>query len=135
MASLSLFGNAAYTINDACGAGYLEGVVNAQGSPARRWVYVYQRSRARIVASVFSESDGTFRVDALDPNREFDVSAKDLTGNFKDAGENSVHPWPYSGSPPSWPHGTYVPPDGNDIELNLDDYTPTRLISTGHAFA
>ena len=79
MASLSLFGNVSYTINDANGVGYLEGTVEVQGNPARRWVYVYQRSSSRIVASVFSESDGTFRVDALDPNREFDVYAKDFT--------------------------------------------------------
>lgn len=110
------------------GAGYIAGSVTVASVPGARWVNVTHRATNYVIASVFSGTDGAFRIDGLDPTQEFDVAARDWSQSYKDAAENSVHAYPYSGSPPAYPHGDYEPPAGNAVNLNLDTYSPVSSV-------
>lgn len=111
------------------GPGFLSGSATVASIPAQRWIYILERSNTALVATVFSAADGAWRVDGLDPGRAFNISIRDLPPEvYKDQSENTVHPWPFVGPPPPYPHGDYVPPDGNDVRLNLDLFVPARSV-------
>lgn len=63
------------------GIGYIageapDGLVTFNGAPAVRTIDVFDRATNLCVATTTSASDGTYRVDGLDPTREYDVRAR-----------------------------------------------------------
>ena len=47
------------------------------------------------MASTFSNLDGTYGFDNLDPNEEYDVIGRDYTGTYNDVIVSRVKPKPY----------------------------------------
>jgi len=76
-------------------AGEAPGIVTSNGAPARRTVEVRHRVTRTVVATTFSAPDGTYRIDGLDPNQEFDVIARDWTNTYNDVIVSRVKPQPY----------------------------------------
>ena len=82
------------------GPGYLAGedlgLVTVAGAPARREYEVRVRQTRRVIATSFSESDGSWRVDGLDPGTEFDVIGRDWQAVWNDVIVAAVHPKSYA---------------------------------------
>lgn len=76
-------------------AGETPGLLTVNSVPAAREIEVRHRATRRVVTTVFSATDGTYRIDGLDPNEEFDVIARDYTGTYNDVIVSRVKPQPY----------------------------------------
>lgn len=85
----------------ASGPGYIagespNGLVLLAGSPIARPVLAMHRGSGRVAASTLSSDvDGTYRLDGLNPNEEFDVICRDTTGVERDKIIGRVKPKPY----------------------------------------
>lgn len=71
------------------------GLVTVNGAPGAREVEVRHRKTRMPVATMFSDSDGTYRFDGLNQSEEFDVIARDWAGTYNDAIVARVLPYPY----------------------------------------
>lgn len=134
MASKSLFTQLSYGLTKYKGNGFISGTLRVDGNVAQRRVALLRRGSAVAVYSRISKPDGSFLFPYLAQEWVFDVVAYDSNGQYANDNASYVHPYPSSGSPPSWPHGTYVPPLGNDVQLDLSLYAPTYKIAVAHAF-
>lgn len=77
-------------------AGEAPGLVTVDSAPAARHVFALDRLSKRVAGAAFSLPDGTFRIDFLNPDREFDVIARDYTGTYNDVIVSRVKPEPYA---------------------------------------
>lgn len=83
------------------GAGYIagespDGLVTVNSAPGARRVEVRHRATLSVVEITFSNADGTYRVNGLDPAQLFDVIATDWTGTYNDVIVSRVLPEPYA---------------------------------------
>lgn len=77
-------------------SGQLPGIVSVDGSPAARRVEVRSRETGVLHSTTWSSPiDGTYRIMSLDPQREFDVIARDHNRVYSDVIIPAVKPWPY----------------------------------------
>lgn len=67
---------------DFWGLGRIEGTVTIEGIPAARSVRVFDARTGLLVASVWSTKTGQYRIDFLDPTRDYVVLAHDYTHQF-----------------------------------------------------
>ena len=72
-----------------------DGVVTVDDVPAAREVRVHERATGRLVATTFSNPDGTWRIDGLNPALEFDVIGRDWSRQWMDVIQGAVRPEPY----------------------------------------
>lgn len=88
------------------GAGYLagelsddpeipHGIVTVNDVPGAREIRVSDRLTGRLVAVTWSNTDGTYRIDGLNPTLEFDVVARDWSRTWQDVIVGAVKPQPY----------------------------------------
>lgn len=61
-----------------------DGIVTVNGVPAARRVYLFDQITRRLVAETFSNTDGTYRFDGLNPDEEFAVQVTDYAGVYED---------------------------------------------------
>lgn len=94
-----LFQTFAARRNAFAGLGYIAGespgIVTVNTSPAARTVEVRHRRSRIIMETLFSNPDGTYRFDNLDPAEEFDVIGRDWSGTYNDVIVSRVKPKPY----------------------------------------
>lgn len=101
MSSLAIFAKVGfiYTAPEFSGAGYIAGespgLVTVNDVPSAREVEIRHRRTRIIVATTFSAPDGTYRIDNLNPDQEFDVIARDWSGTYNDVIVSRVKPQPY----------------------------------------
>lgn len=88
-----------YRATPVSGAGYIAGespgYVTVVTAPAAREVEVRHRITRAVVATTVSATDGSYRIDGLDPTQEFDVIGRDWTGTYNDVIVSRVKPQPY----------------------------------------
>lgn len=94
-----VFASLSYSRSRFGGAGYIageapDGLLTVNTAPARREIEVRHRITRVVVATTFSNSDGTYRISDLDPNEEFDVIARDYAGTYNDVIVSRVKPKP-----------------------------------------
>lgn len=82
------------------GPGYIageapDGLLTVNTAPARRYLYVLDRASRMVAGATWSASDGTYRIDNLNPAVLVDVVARDYVGTYNDAIVSRVHPAPY----------------------------------------
>lgn len=83
------------------GGGYIagespNGLVLLAGSPVARPVIALHRNSGKVVGHTVSDpSDGTYRIDGLNPNEEFDIICRDTTNTERDQIKGRVKPKPY----------------------------------------
>lgn len=77
------------------GPGYITGTMKVDGEPAARRIHLTERASQRLVATTFSNTDGTYRFDWLDTEIEFDLRAQDWTRERRDNVLSAVKPKPY----------------------------------------
>ena len=85
----------AFTVPPA-GQGYVSGLVTVNGTPDARRVEVRHARTRAVISTTFSASDGTYRLDGLDPTDEFEVIARDHAAVYNNVIAARVLPWPYS---------------------------------------
>lgn len=76
-------------------AGTPPGLVTVSGAPARRLVLVFERVSRLCVAQAWSATNGTYRVDNLDPSTAVDLVARDYTNTWEDVIVSRVLPVRY----------------------------------------
>lgn len=77
-------------------AGQFPGVVTVDGAPARRYIECRRRSNnRRVVASQWSNTDGTYKFDELNIGEEFDLIARDHNRVYRDIIVPGIKPWQY----------------------------------------
>lgn len=78
-------------------AGEFPGTVTVDGQPAIREIECRMRdgNGRRVVATTWSNSDGTYKFDELNLGMEFDIIARDHTRTYRDVIVPAVKPWPY----------------------------------------
>lgn len=81
--------------NEFGGAGYIEGELRVADIPRARRIWVTERATYRVVAVVFSASNGEYRIDGLNPEIEFDLRGQDWARVYGDDIRNAVKPKPY----------------------------------------
>ncbi len=76
-------------------SGKFPGIVTVAGTPSIRPVEIRERHGHRtLIAKTYSNPDGTYRFDDLNPNRQYDVIARDEPdGVFNDVIVPAVYPW------------------------------------------
>jgi hypothetical protein len=84
-----LFGGGGYI------AGESPGLVTVNSVPAERELEVRHRRSRMIMRTKSSNSDGTYRIEGLDPNEEFDVIGRDYSGTYNDVIVSRVKPKAY----------------------------------------
>lgn len=77
-------------------AGIAPGIVTVNGSPGAREVEIRHRNSRMVIATTFSESDGTYRFDGILPGEEYDVIGRDYARVYNDAIVAYVQPEPYA---------------------------------------
>lgn len=82
------------------GPGYIageppDGLVRVNGVPAAREIRVSDRVTSRLVAVAWSATDGTYSVNGLNPEMEFDVSVRDWARQWNDRVRQGVTPKAY----------------------------------------
>lgn len=82
-----LGGGAAYI------AGEDSGIVTIAGKPAARRILLIDKATLRIVDDVWSNADGTYRLDGLDENRCFIVLALDDQTDYEPVAWDDVQPY------------------------------------------
>lgn len=73
----------------------LDGRVTKQGEPTVARVTAFHRRVMRVVAETWSEPDGTYRLENLDPAQDYVVIAWDHTGEYNAVIRDRVRPAPY----------------------------------------
>jgi hypothetical protein len=73
-------------------AGISPGLVTVAGAPASRQVEVRHRITRAVVATTWSASDGTYKINDLDPTQLFDVIARDYSNTYNDVIRARVTP-------------------------------------------
>ena len=66
------------------GRASIEGKLKVNGIEKSREIYLYIRKTRKLVASTFSDQNGNYRFDNLNPDVEFDIIARDFEKQFKD---------------------------------------------------
>lgn len=78
------------------GAGYIAGevpgVVTVGGAPASRLVRVFEQSSGKLIAETWSAGDGTYRIDGLNPDLKYFVTAFDHEHRFNAAIMDNISP-------------------------------------------
>lgn len=74
----------------------IDGIVTLDDVPGAREVEIRERKTRRLVAVTFSNADGTYRVDGLNPDIEFDVIARDWSRTWTDVIQPAIKPTPYA---------------------------------------
>ena len=77
------------------GTGYISGVLMVNDIPSARRIYLTERATYRLVATTFSNADGTYRIDGLNPEIEFDLRGLDWARVRRDDIASAVKPKPY----------------------------------------
>lgn len=77
------------------GPGYISGILKVNDIPAARRIYLTERATYRLVATTFSNADGTYRFDGLNPEIEFDLRGQDWARARLDGVRSAVKPKPY----------------------------------------
>ena len=77
------------------GQGYIAGTLKVNDIPAARRIYLTDRVTYRLVATTFSNADGTYRFDGLNPEVEFDLRGQDWARVRRDDIASAVKPKPY----------------------------------------
>lgn len=82
------------------GAGFVAGLmpaglVTVATAPGAREVEVRHRASRVVVARTFSATNGTYRIDGLDPAQQFDVIGRDWSGTYNDVIVSRVRPRAY----------------------------------------
>lgn len=83
------------------GPGYIagespNGLVLLEGVPVSRRIMAMHRASGVIVASTYSNpDDGTYLLDGLNPDQEFDVIMHEVTRENRDQIKGRVRPKPY----------------------------------------
>lgn len=73
-----------------------DGLVTSDGDPVARWVYVYHmvgNQVGQLVATVFSNAAGEWRVDDLPSSEMYLVMALDHTGSYDPVARAYVQPY------------------------------------------
>lgn len=78
------------------GQGYIAGELRVADIPRARRIWVTERATYRLVAVVFSASNGEYRIEGLNPEIEFDLRAQDWARVYGDDIRNAVKPKPYT---------------------------------------
>ena len=73
-------------------AGQDPGLVTVAGSPARRPVYLFEKTGMRLVDTQYSGADGTYRFDGLSTDRRFVVVAFDTEEQFNAVIRDNITP-------------------------------------------
>lgn len=76
-------------------AGESPGLLTVNSVPGARAIFVIERISKVVAGATFSAPDGSYRIDGLDPNQEFDVIARDWTITYNDVIVSRVKPQPY----------------------------------------
>lgn len=79
---------------DFWGSGVVEGKVSIEGTPAARKVRLFDVLTGLLVAEAWSRKDGQYRLDFLDPSRDYFVFAHDHLGQFNAVIADWVKPEP-----------------------------------------
>lgn len=72
-----------------------DGLLTVNGSPSARKILVFHRSSVLAVAKTFSNPDGTYRIDDLPVDEEFDVIARDYARVWGDVLAYAIKPLAY----------------------------------------
>lgn len=78
------------------GQGYIAGELRVADIPRARRIWVTERATYRLVAVVFSASNGEYRIEGLNPEIEFDTRGQDWARVYGDDIRNAVKPKPYT---------------------------------------
>lgn len=73
----------------------IDGIVTVSDAPAAREIEIRDRKTRRVVVVGFSNADGTYRFDGLNPDIEFDVIARDWSRTYTDVIQPAIKPKPY----------------------------------------
>lgn len=73
----------------------IDGIVTINDVPGAREIEIRERKTRRVVAVGFSNPDGTYRFDGLNPNIEFDVISRDWSRTYTDVIVPARKPTPY----------------------------------------
>lgn len=76
-------------------AGRAPGLVTVNSAPARRLVFALDRASKLVARSAWSASDGSYRLDCLNPHSQFDIIGRDYTGTYEDVIVSRVQPVTY----------------------------------------
>lgn len=71
------------------------GIVTVNDAPAAREVRVTHRATGTLVASTFSNTDGTYRIDGVYVGEEYDLTVRDWQRQWQDNIVGAVLPVPY----------------------------------------
>ena len=72
-----------------------DGLLTVNGAPGARKIIVFHRASLVAVAKSFSKTDGTYRIDDLPVDEEFDVIARDYARVWGDVLAYAIKPTPY----------------------------------------
>lgn len=79
------------------GAGYISGedsgIVTVKGVPSARRVVLFDRATLTVVRAVWSADDGRYRLDHLDPQRDYIAMALDDKGQYEPVAYDFVRPY------------------------------------------
>lgn len=88
MSAALLFSLRPYRAGEGAGPGYLAGedpgLVTVAAAPASREIEIRVRKTRKLMATGFSNSDGSYRFDGFDPDIEFDVISRDWQNVWND---------------------------------------------------
>lgn len=73
----------------------IDGIVTINDVPGAREIEIRERTSRRVVAVGFSNADGTYRFDGLNPDIEFDVISRDWSRTYTDVIVPARKPTPY----------------------------------------
>lgn len=94
-----LFTQLVSTFHSFSGPGYVSGVapgiLTVSSTPSARWVELRHRRSRIVMGTVFTDVDGTYLFPNIDPTQEYDLIARDWTGEFNDVIVSRVRPEPY----------------------------------------
>jgi len=76
-------------------AGETPGLVTVNSVPSARFVFATHRKSHKVAASAFSNADGTYRLEFLNPDLEYDIIGRDWSGTYNDVIVSRVRPKPY----------------------------------------
>lgn len=74
-------------------AGEAEGIVSVGGQPAERKILLFERQTFKVIRSKWSKTDGTYRFDYLNPDKEFFMVALDHKKQYEPVSYDFIKPF------------------------------------------
>lgn len=74
-------------------AGEAEGIVTVGGQPAERKILLFDRQNFKVIRTQWSKSDGSYRFDYLNPNKEFLMVALDHKKQYEPVSYDFIKPY------------------------------------------